>query len=72
MNGDIVIETLAASDWQRIAELVERYADFPLGGTDASLVVLASGSVQRRSRTLDHRHFRPVRPSHCDGFELLP
>src|SRR5437667_3684371 len=23
-------------DWERIADLVEQYADFPLGGTDAS------------------------------------
>jgi hypothetical protein len=25
-----------------------------------------------RIATLDHRHFRAVRPAHCDAFELLP
>src|SRR5688572_564238 len=31
-----------ASDWPRIAELVEQYANFPLGGTDASEIGRAS------------------------------
>lgn len=32
-NGDILVETLTARDYQRIAELIETYADFPLGRT---------------------------------------
>ena len=30
------IEAPAPNDWGRIADLVARYADFPLGGADAS------------------------------------
>ena len=40
-SGDLVAETIRIEDWHRIAELVDRYADLPLGGTDASLVVFA-------------------------------
>ena len=31
----------APEDWERIAELVRQYSDFPLGGTDASIMALA-------------------------------
>src|ERR1700674_41987 len=35
------IEPPTATDIERMADLVEEYADFPLGGTDASVVALA-------------------------------
>jgi predicted nucleic acid-binding protein len=70
--GDLVVEALRAEDWQRIAELVERYADLRLGGTDASLVVLAERHSLRRIATLDRRHFSVVRPLDGLAFELLP
>jgi len=57
-------------DWQRIAELVEEYADFPLGGTDASVVALAERLETDLILTTDHRHFRAIRPRHCEGFRL--
>jgi len=38
---EIDVEAPEPEDWARIAELVEQYADFPLGGTDASVVTLA-------------------------------
>lgn len=59
-------------DWERIGELVEQYADMPLGGTDASVVALAERIDARTVITLDQRHFIAVRPRHCDAFELLP
>lgn len=71
-HADLLVEGLTASDWQRIAELVERYADFPLGGTDASLVAVAERLGVTRIATLDHRHFQAVRPSHCEAFEIVP
>jgi uncharacterized protein len=61
-----------SSDWRRIGELVEQYADFPLGGTDASVVALAERLRTDQIITLDHRHFRAVRPRHCDQFQLIP
>ena len=40
INGTLTIEPLTTQDWQRIRELVERYNDLPLGGTDASLIAI--------------------------------
>lgn len=71
-NGDARVEPLTDSDFARTAELIERYADFPLGGTDASLVAVAERLGLRRIATLDHRHFSAVRPNHTDAFLLLP
>ncbi len=59
-------------EWIRIAKLVEQYADFPLGGTDASIVALAERLNTEILITLDKRHFENVRPAHCDRFRLLP
>jgi hypothetical protein len=59
-------------DWLRIAELVERYADFPLGGTDASVVTLTERLRTDLVITLDRRHFGVIRPRHCQRLRLLP
>jgi predicted nucleic acid-binding protein len=66
------VESPLADEWIRIAELVEQYADFPLGGVDASVVALAERVGATRIVTLDRRHFSVVRPRHCERFELLP
>jgi hypothetical protein len=39
---------------------------------DASVVVLAERLRTDLIVTLDHRHFRVVRPEHFDAFRLLP
>lgn len=59
-------------DLARMAELVEEYADFPLGGTDASVVALAERLGAEVVLTLDRRHFGAIRPRHRRTFELLP
>ena len=66
------VEPPAPEDFSRIAELIEQYADFPLGGVDASVIALAERLETPLVLTLDHRHFAAVRPSHCDSLELLP
>lgn len=66
------IEAPVESDLLRAAELIERYADLPLGGTDALVVAAAERHRIVQVATLDHRHFRVVRPRHCDAFELVP
>jgi uncharacterized protein len=66
------VEAPAGQDWARIGELVERYHDFPLGGTDASVVALAERLRADIVVTLDSRHFGAVRPRHRSAFELLP
>jgi predicted nucleic acid-binding protein len=66
------VEAPLAREWRRIADLVERYRDFPLGGTDASIVALAERLKTEVLITLDRRHFSAVRPKHVQRFRLLP
>ena len=66
------IEAPAPKDWPRIADLVERYADFPLGGADASVIALAERLGAGAVVTLDVRHFGAVRPRRGHPFRLLP
>lgn len=69
---DAVIEAPTPADLRRMAELVERYGDFPLGATDASIVALAERLGTDLIVTLDRRHFSAVKPRHCPAFHLLP
>jgi predicted nucleic acid-binding protein len=68
----LVVETLTHADWLRVRELAGQYRDLPLGGTDASLIALAERLDTARVATLDHRHFRVVRPAHVPALTLLP
>jgi predicted nucleic acid-binding protein len=70
--GKIAVEPPLPNEWPRIAELVDQYRDFPLGGTDASIVVLAERLKTDTIITFDRRHFRAVRPRHVEAFRLLP
>lgn len=70
--ADVNVLAPAAEDWRRIAELVTRYGDFPLGGTDASVVALAERLNAPAIVTLDRRHFAAVRPKHNPAWRLLP
>jgi uncharacterized protein len=71
-RGELVVEDITAQDFARMAELVRQYADFPLGTADASVIAVAERLGATHIATIDHRHFRVVRPAHCDAFELLP
>ncbi|GAB07986.1 putative nucleic acid-binding protein [Gordonia amarae] len=70
--GHFTVEPVAAADWLRIAELVARYRDLPLGTADASVVATAERLGVRTVATVDRRHFSVVRPRHVRSFELLP
>ncbi len=71
-DGAFSVEPVAAADWIRIAELVARYRDLPLGTVDASVVTTAERLAIGEIATFDHRHFSVVRPRHADAFTLLP
>lgn len=66
------IEAPTSEDWPAIADLVERYADIPLGGTDASVAVLAERLETGLIVTLDRRHFGALRRTDGSAFRLLP
>jgi uncharacterized protein len=70
--GDFIVEPVAAGDWMRIAELVARYHDLPLGTVDASVLATAERLGISEVATLDHRHFTVVQPTHTEALTLLP
>jgi predicted nucleic acid-binding protein len=69
--GNLIVEAVAAADWLRIAELVARYRDLPLGTVDASVIAAAERLGVSEVATLDHRHFGVVR-SALGPLSLLP
>lgn len=72
IDGTLNVENLSGTDWRRIRELVDRFQNLPLGGSDASLIAIAERLGATRIATLNHRDFRVVRPAHTDAFELVP
>jgi predicted nucleic acid-binding protein len=66
------VQAPANNEWRRIAELVDTYSNFPLGGTDASVIALAERFETEWIITLDRKHFSTVRARHVKRFQLLP
>jgi predicted nucleic acid-binding protein len=71
-DSALVFEPFEAPDLGRAAELVETYADLPLGTVDAAVVAIAERLGATTIATLDHRHFTVVRPNHVGAFQLVP
>lgn len=69
--GNLIVEPVAAPDWLRIAELVARYRDLPLGTVDASVLAAAERLAIAEIATLDRRHFTVVRSTFGE-LTLLP
>ena len=70
-RGELLVEPVVDSDWRRIVELTEQYADLPLRIVDASVVTVAERDLDTIA-TLDHRHFATVKPRHVAAFILVP
>ncbi len=70
--ADFDVRAPEPDDWKRIGALVQQYADFPIGGVDASVVALAERLRTRLIITLDRRHFTAVRDAAGRAFQLLP
>ena len=70
--GTFELVQLTTEDLHRIGELISKYADFPLGAADASVVAVAERRGVARVATLDHRHFRAIKPAHVPALTLLP
>ena len=71
-DGDFELVDLTSADMRRAAQLVERYADLPLGTTDSTVIAIAERLDVREVATLDRRHFSIVRPNHVSALTLLP
>ncbi len=71
-KGTFELVHLTPADLERMGELVLQYADFPLGGVDASVIAVAERFGVERIAPLDRRHFSVVRPQHTPALTLLP
>jgi len=63
---------LQDGDVERVAEILDRYADSRIDFVDASVMAVAEHYRSCIVLTLDRRDFRLFRPQHCKFFELLP
>lgn len=63
---------MTSADYARAADLVDQYADMPLGSSDAAVIALAERLDVEEVATLDRRHFTVVRPCHVRALTLLP
>jgi hypothetical protein len=71
-EGELLVEPVEPVDWARIAELLDAYADLPLGIGDASVVAACERLGITTLATLDRRHFSVVRLRHGGTLTLLP
>lgn len=70
--GELDIEDLTASDYERAAELMRTYADLEVGFVDCAVLAVTERLGEPKLATLDHRHFGTMRPAHVEALELLP
>ncbi len=66
-----VVDPIPA-DYGRAADLVDKYADFPLGTVDALIAAMAERMEITTLFTLDRRHFGAIQPAHCERFTIVP
>jgi uncharacterized protein len=71
-HGSLPVLDPIPADYLRAADLVEKYADFPLGTVDALIVAMAERLKVTTILTLDRRHFAAIKPLHCESFTLVP
>lgn len=71
-DGVYELVSVTPSEVNRAADLIEQYADLPLGTADAFVVAVAEKFRAVNVATLDRRHFSVVRPSHIPAFTLFP
>jgi uncharacterized protein len=63
---------LVDEDLRRMAELVRRYADRRLGGTDASVIAVCERLSVVTVATVNRRDFANVRPRHVSALDIVP
>ena len=70
--GAFTAESLIASDYDRVGELMTDYADMRIGFVDAAVLAVVERLREPKLVTLDRRHFAVMRPRHTGALELLP
>ena len=70
--GELAVEDLTASDYDRAAELMRTYTDLEVGFVDCAVLAVTERLGESKLATLDHRHFGTMRPRHLEALELVP
>ena len=70
--GAYVVADLEPSDYARVREVCDRYADADIGFVDAAVLAIVERLNEPKLATLDRRHFGLLRPRHRESIELLP
>jgi predicted nucleic acid-binding protein len=70
--GELDVEDLSATDYERVGELMRTYADLEVGFVDCAVLAVTERLGESKLATLDHRHFGTMRPGHVETLELLP
>jgi predicted nucleic acid-binding protein len=71
-QGVFKIMDLSERDYLRVRDICEQYSDSAVGFVDAAVLAVAERLNEPKIATLDHRHFRMMRPRHVDSLVLLP
>jgi uncharacterized protein len=66
------VADLESTDYARVRELCDRYADADIGFVDAAVLAIVERFSESKLATLDRRHFAMLRPRHREALELLP
>ncbi len=70
--GAYLVEDVAPTDYARVRDLCDRYADADIGFVDAAVLAIVERLGEPKLATLDRRHFGMLRPRHVDSLILLP
>lgn len=70
--GELTVEDLTASDYDRAAELMRTYTNLEVGFVDCAVLAVTERLGEPKLATLDHRHFGTMRPRHVAALELFP
>ncbi len=72
IDGAYFVEDLRSEDYARVRDICDRYADADIGFVDAAVLAVVERLNEPKLATLDHRHFRTMRPRHVDALQFLP
>jgi hypothetical protein len=71
-DSNMQLVSLNNEEIQRVAMLLDQYADTRLDFADAAIVAIAERYGVTKIATYDRRDFSMIRPRHVAFFELLP
>lgn len=72
VSGAYAVEELLVEDYRRVRDLCDRYADADVGFVDAAVLAVVERLNEPKLATLDHHHFRTLRPRHVKTLKLVP